>query len=347
MAAFADKIYEAVTEQLGSPVPRFAGNSILLTLRVRDEERPRIERLQRYESRALYQEILIINPGQADQEHLLEALTWCLLNRYAMTRQALIRREVEPVECPEWLSMGLAQTLFPLSKNRNRRLLTRSFSRQPLHSVEEILAWTRLPDHRPVTHAQCELQFQWLVYENADFLFVCLERLSAERGLGANWVKEQCGLWSDRQFMMRRDVWVAKEVLPHVALRAYQAEDIRKLQSLLNLELPLFDLFYEYSAQETRSLFDLIQTLPTVQSRETLFLLERELNRLNAGKSGPLHAWSNAFTDFLYEVRSEEDAPAHLRRHVKRLQQFEQERRELMGEWLNQDRYLDTFEMGE
>lgn len=344
VATFAGKVQKDVAKQLGAPIPRFSGNPVLLTLRTQAGTWPRVDRFQTYEHRSLQQEILIINPARVDQEQLLEAITWCLVNRYGIIRQPAEHREENPVDCPEWLSAGVSQLLFPLSKHRNRRLLTQILPGQSIHAIEHILEWIRLPDHRAVTHAECAAHVQWLITEDAEFLAHALQRLSAGGGLGLDWVQAQCGAGSVRELMMRRDLWLARDLFSYIDLAPYQAEDLRNLQSLMNLERPLFGLFVDSEGSENLNLAALIRSLPASPGYETLRLLERELGKLNAGKFGDLHVWSGKFIQFLDEILSSESVAGRGEDWLGQMQALEQERRELMSAWLEQDRYLDTFE---
>ena len=88
----------------------------------------------------------------------------------------------------------------------------------------------------------------------------------------------------------------------------------------------------------------LIRSLPASPGYETLRLLERELGKLNAGKFGDLHVWSRKFIQFLDEILLSESVAGRGEDWLGQMQALEQERRELMSAWLEQDRYLDTFE---
>ena len=213
-ATFADKIRKAVAKRMSKSVPVFALNPILITLVDQRDAPPRVERRQRYALRTLEQEIRVLGPATVDQEQLLEAITWCLVNRHAVYLQSEAERTRAPVECPEWLSTGLAQNLFPETRTRNRSMLQRLMGHSDLMSIDELMAWNKLPTQRPVPRAECELLVSWLRSNSDTILYdICLH-LSKGNDVGREWVADQFGVFGRRDVLKAYDVWRAHEVMP-------------------------------------------------------------------------------------------------------------------------------------
>jgi len=346
IATFADRVKEALVNRVGMAVPEFSRNPILLTLREMDGT-SRVQRFQQYANRALQQEVLVIRPAHADQEQVLEAIIWCLLNRYGFLLQGEEERERVGVEVPEWLSMGVGQSLFHLSRVRNRQLLQPLVPVRKFHSVEDMLSWIRLPNQRPVTHAECEMLWQWLQVSDHEVLSTLIQRVAQGEELSEAWLMGVTGSLSSRDVAMNRDLWLAQKLLPHLSPRPYNVHDIGKLQTLLNLELPIFDLFFESHPVQRRTIPGLLQRLPEESAQETLAILGRELGRLNTGKLGPMSSWLASFTTLLGDATSQPvlTSDAEVKTLLLRWQELEHKRSGLMSYWLNQDRYLDQFDI--
>ena len=132
VATFADKILKAISEDFGGLPGRFNA-PVKIVLLDRDSS-PRVDRVQGYRDQTLTQVIRLSGVNEIDQELVLEVVTWCLLNRYALEYQPEQVREVSPVEMPQWVSMGVGQCLFSLTQNRNKQLLQQKLS-SPFHFV--------------------------------------------------------------------------------------------------------------------------------------------------------------------------------------------------------------------
>ncbi|HSA19086.1 MAG TPA: hypothetical protein P5327_11965 [Kiritimatiellia bacterium] len=153
---------------LGQPIPFSRNQPIVLAARSDAAAPGRAVGIQGWTDRGLVQKLEITNVERLDQEDLLEALCGLLVNRYLAARQPSSARHAALAEAPAWLSVGLAQNLYPSLRARNGRLALKRWEEGAPLSVSDLLALRFLPAGRWSEKAFCGVFADWLFSSPAD-----------------------------------------------------------------------------------------------------------------------------------------------------------------------------------
>ena len=112
----------------------------------------------RYEG-TLVQKIWIWDVDSMDPEDFLEACSWAVLNRYLNDRR---RPGSTPHQVPDWLAVGMAQSIYDPVKIRNGRVISDLILEGPLPSLDQVLRWNYLPQGRWAEKAVSAFLVKWL-----------------------------------------------------------------------------------------------------------------------------------------------------------------------------------------
>lgn len=217
LAIAAEEIANLLESLLGQPIPLTRNQPIILSVR-EDDRVPRgsVTRLQGWTEQGLTQKLAVLNPRLMDQEDVLEALSWLLLNRYAIALQSPGERKARLAEFPDWLATGLAQNLYPALRSRNNRLVLAQWNEDRALSFEEIAALTHLPAGRWSEKVYCGAAVEWWRGQaDPSFWEALFRRLAAHEPAEAGWFadisrrslrdqEKEWELWMARQSQVRR-----------------------------------------------------------------------------------------------------------------------------------------------
>lgn len=217
-----------------------------------------ILRMQGWVDGRIKQRLVIHEPEKADQEEILEGLCWLLLNDYAALRIEPAERTASLVKAPDWLAVGLAQNLYPLSRERNSRLVLAHWDTLP--SVQQILSFDVLPEGRWLEKAACGLFVDWLraMPQSIGVFDELFDRMAAGHRADSGWFAKTIGQGaSARDLEKEWDLWIAGQKLIRWQLGELTPDRLQKLK--------------EYSTIHTRDAgFLVTETLPAVLTMDDL-----------------------------------------------------------------------------
>lgn len=163
-----------------------------------------------------------------DYEDLLAA--WCRLAMVSLVDHARGRRGPfgETPRVPQWLAVGLAQTLDPALCARNRRVLHAAMPQSHPPEVSPVLSWENLPERWYQTRALCGMTVLWLdaLKPQGESWRMMIDRLAAGEPVTASWVaislagvdpgvalEERWGTWLKRQERVVQDLGSVSSVI--------------------------------------------------------------------------------------------------------------------------------------
>ena len=107
------------------------------------------------------QQLVVVRPEVVTEEALLEGFVQVLLNRYVVHARTKRSPAIEDIVVPDWLTVGVAQSLNPRLRNRNRTYVRDRWRNERPPTVADILSWQTLPPRRTGEKAACGLFLQW------------------------------------------------------------------------------------------------------------------------------------------------------------------------------------------
>ncbi|HMO03966.1 MAG TPA: hypothetical protein PKC67_02235 [Kiritimatiellia bacterium] len=242
IAVWAESVRERFMGWVGSPLPHGRAYPVVITASLRAEEPGgRVLRaLDRASDGSLRQELTMVNPADMDQEDVLEALSWLLAHRWVVVRMAERSRNV-PV-LPDWLTVGIAQNLYPELRVRNYGEVVAMEQAGSYHPAATVFDMRFLPPGRWPEKARAGLVVAWLseTIGPERLLASCAERVVVGLPVDVAFIQELAGLPDPRSVNMAWDVWMARQdrrFMPGV-----QATDPEAIARVVALPAEMFGL---------------------------------------------------------------------------------------------------------
>jgi hypothetical protein len=223
IAVWAESARERLSEWAGAPIPGERSYPIVISALLRtNEPNGRVLKAQDVtEDGFLRQEITMINPAAMDQEDVLEAVCWLLLNRWIQLRQPAAERIKNPGAYPDWFAVGVAQNLYPELRERNHREVREREASGDRVSAASVFEQVYLPPGRWPEKARAGLVTAWLaeVLTPTDLLGKTSAHMASGGKLDAELFAYLLRLPDGRSVNMGWDVWMArmdKRLIPGV-----------------------------------------------------------------------------------------------------------------------------------
>lgn len=203
LSSWVEKVAGKLESVVGSPLPFQRREMIRFTAR-RDETSAsgRVQLGQKLMDGLLQQRVGLENPERLDEESVLEGFMAVLLYRYVIAEYQATGSFGQPV-VPDWFTVGMAQSLQPGLRDRNKRFVVDQWEAGEGHRVAEITEWISLPAGRVTQKADCGLLVDWLqkpIREQVGWQ-AAWQRLAAGQVLDVEWVRNDL-----LQLMDARDV---------------------------------------------------------------------------------------------------------------------------------------------
>jgi len=239
LAAAAEDVAERIEALVGRRLPFQRGETLQLSIRFAEQApRPQVVKAQGWVDRQLAQKLVVVNPGSADQEDVLEGLCWLMLNRYVVARQDVEARSKRLGTVPDWLAAGVAQSLFISLRARNSHVVLKRWQRGEAMELEDLLALEYLPDGRWAEKAFCGAAVDWLAeLPRANELFAAmLDRRARRELITADWLGQRItGSAQAREAEKAWSLWIAQQSNVKRHLGGATEEDLYALGSLMKV----------------------------------------------------------------------------------------------------------------
>lgn len=306
LALAAEEAAERLASFLGMPIPTFRNQPIAIIAR-RDPERTQSEvrPVQGWTERHLTQKLYLVNPETGDQEDVLEALVWLLLNRFAIARQDPADRRRRPAEMPEWLAVGVAQNLYASFRARNIGLVLSRWRDGDGLALSQILALEYLPPGRWSEKAQCGVAVDWLssVAREHDLWEVLFDRVAKGGKIEPEWMADRLlGSGSARLLEKHRELWLARQLGIKRIGGTLGSDPLPALDALLTLHPREAGWSGSEPMPETLSLEQLIERRQEPWAPVLARWLTMKLQVLGLGEDVEFQRVLKAYSDFLEQL---------------------------------------------
>lgn len=231
LADWAEDILTRVESTVGMEVP-FDDVPIRL-IAVRDANRPvNAVPTEGWLDGFYQQKLFLVNPGQIDQERVLEGLTWLILNRIPASSQTARQRKNKLARFPPWLAVGISQHLYSSVRARNCDAAELSLAAGVLPDIKEILEWTDLGDVRSFRRGLCGVLAGWICnkLDKGNGWGPVIKELVSGKPINAEWFSKHIAPIDDPATTAEWHGWIVN-----------QASIIRSTASLPPSEVYVFD----------------------------------------------------------------------------------------------------------
>ncbi len=260
IAVWAESVRERLSEWVGAPIPGERSYPIVISAVLRTNELTGMV-LKAQDVTAdgfLRQEITMINPAEMDQEDVLEALCWLLLNRWIHVHQSTPERIRRPGVYPDWLTVGVAQNLYPELRERNHREVRAREAEGHQQPVSTIVEQIYMAPGRWPEKSRAGLVVAWLAdaLTPVQLITETAVRRANDGKLDADVIAQLLALPDTRSVNMAWDVWMArqdKRLIPGV-----MSSDHSGVSRVLELRPEMFGLITPTPLPEGRLTADML-----------------------------------------------------------------------------------------
>ena len=319
LVTWADQVAVKLEGVTALPLPFAKGEALRFSVKTdTNNTQGRIVKAQGWEAGLLSQKLVIINSSRTEQEDLLEGLCWLLLNRYVVNRQGSQQRETHLGTVPDWLSVGIAQHLYPSLRSRNIRAVLDRWRENEALPVRNVFQQEYLPDGRWIEKAVCALAVDWLTaWEQPDpFFEAVFNRLAENEPLTSEWFMQSGLVPAHREIELEKswDLWIARQQLLGQDLRSLSFKSLADLKTALVIRPADYGVFSnEVPSVVSPERLIRLRDQPWVPRLATRVSLK--IKSIGIGQSGDGQAVFHQFGRF-FDRLAEQTAP---RKGLKRL----------------------------
>jgi hypothetical protein len=258
LGIWAEEVQGRITSFMGRPVPLGRGQPVYIQLQEDPTKEPLAIPRQHIKNSYLTQQLLIVNFDEADQEDMLEALCQLLLSRYAMAAQPPSIRTERPAQVPSWFAVGIAQNMYPVLRERNRRLCVRWLKENRLEEIPDLMNQQFLPRGRMRVKVMCGLLVSWLQEaEQQDLVSAMPSAWARGETVDATWLSKHLlndPVLDEKLLAKQWRLWITRvrQAQSEFGGDIYGAVD--QLKARLNLQPKLLGVGYPVDGPDTISL---------------------------------------------------------------------------------------------
>ena len=217
VAQWTEEVARRLESLVGRSIPTKGMLPLEIVPRAEANAPARVIKSQGFVDGQVQQRLVMVNPGELDQEDLLEGFCWLLLNRYVIEEQTTTRRAAHLGTVPDWMSVGAAQTLYHELRSRNARMMLARWKLNQPFPLGAILSLQNLPGGRWNEKALSGLMVGWLAsLPEAQVRWTQMfARLESGRVIDDVWLAASAGFGSPRDMNKAWDVWLARQCVQH------------------------------------------------------------------------------------------------------------------------------------
>ena len=263
LADSAEDVAKKIEDMMGRRLPFQRGQTLQLSVRFQEDRPPvQVIKAQGWVDRQLAQKLVIVNPGTVDQEDVLEGLCWLMLNRFVVARQTFEERTKRLGTVPDWLSVGVAQSLYLSLRARDSQVVLKRWHREESLALADVLALEYMPSGRWAEKAFCGVAVDWLagLPRSGDVFGAIMDRRARGEKVSADWLAERvAGRPEVRAAEKEWDLWIAQQSNVKRHLGGATEEDVVALRSLMSVRPEEFGIITATNAPSEMSLAELVK----------------------------------------------------------------------------------------
>ena len=348
LARWAEDTAGRVDRAIGIPMPMKNRLVRIVSAPGSAEESGTVIKETRLSQGRIVQSLVLVDAPRVKGEELLEAFCQLLLDGHVVYRQGPESRRTALLSAPEWLAVGLAQSLHPALRERNTKMVRAQLQDKRLPSFSDILDWAWVPGQMWSEKAACATAFGWLA--SLPDSRVGFEKIFARcahgQPLSPAWMASEvvhCGSVGNLnegwvQWVQRQDRIVQD-------LGALSYDLVEKFMTRLAVDRDDLGAAARSDMPESIPLRDLIALRDVPQVRDLARRKQHDLEVMSIGKAPEFGALASAYCRFFEELA----APRSGFRLRGDLRKAEQALAQLESRLRAAKEYLDSAErrMGE
>ncbi|MDY0150163.1 MAG: hypothetical protein RBT03_08765 [Kiritimatiellia bacterium] len=223
LADWAAKIESAT----GQPLPMRRDQVLGVLVQSSSSPDTPLLKMQGWDGGHFYQRLVVPGRYRLNNEDMMEASSWLLLNRYAAEYTPPAQRAGMGATMPEWISAGLIQNTQAALRSRNRDWIARDLADGRRMSLSKIVRQDTLPPGRWREKAYAAAAVEFLFPAGAPPLWTTLFRAVGQRQpIDPAWLRQNCPVLAGQH---PETAW-QEHLAQHARTRTIEAWSDRGLQ---------------------------------------------------------------------------------------------------------------------
>lgn len=189
-----------VEAKTGMPLPMRRDQMLGVIVQSASSPDTQILKVQGWDDGHFYQRLVVPGRFRLDEEDLLEAACWLLLNRYAAEYTPAGQRTGMGAAVPDWISTGLAQDSQASLRSRNRDWIARELAENRVMPLAQVIKQEQLPPGRWREKAYAAAAVEFLFPAGDLQAWAALSQaVGTRQAIDATWLRRTCAVLRDRK----------------------------------------------------------------------------------------------------------------------------------------------------
>jgi hypothetical protein len=261
MIVWMEDVAEMVAEFIGQPLFFRKHEPVRVLFREEpDQPAGAVLAVQDFSEGLLQQRLVLVNETRLDQEDLLNAFVWLLMNRCVIERQSRAQRLAHRGAFPAWVGVGVAQNLYPVVRQRNDRSLYRAWLEGQDVNPLRLEAITMAADATGYEKALAGSMVAWMMSRPGGgqrLAQLADEYRDGERSPSWNWW-QWLGFEDERAMVEAWDLWIGSRGQLISGRTQADRGDLDALDQALTLAPGMVVVLTGYELESAPTLEDLI-----------------------------------------------------------------------------------------
>ncbi len=182
-----------VEQTTGMPLPLRRDQVLGVLVQSTSAPDARVLKVQGWDDGRFYQRLVAPSALRLDEEDLLEAAVWLLLNRYAAEYTAPAQRAGMGATAPDWIASGLAQNTQPALRSRNQEWIARELAAGRVLPLAQVVRQELLPPGRwrEKAYAAAAVEFLFPAGDAQAWATLC-QAIGTRQAVDSAWLRRNC-----------------------------------------------------------------------------------------------------------------------------------------------------------
>lgn len=189
-----------VEAKTGMPLPMRREQVLGVLVQSSSSPGAQMLKVQGWDGGNFYQRLVVPGVFRLDEEDLMEAVCWLLLNRYAAEYTPAAQRTGMGAAVPDWVSVGVAQSTQAALRSRNRDWIARESAENRVLSLAQVVKLESLPSGRWREKAYAAAAVEFLFPDGDLTAWAMLAKaVGTRQAIDAAWLRKNCAALRDRK----------------------------------------------------------------------------------------------------------------------------------------------------
>lgn len=189
-----------VEAKTGMPLPMRRDQVLGVMVQGSSSPGAQMLKVQGWDGGNFYQRLVAPGVFRLDEEDLMEAACWLLLNRYAAEYTPEAQRVGMGAAVPDWISVGVAQNTQAALRSRNRDWIARELGENRAMPLAQVVKLESLPPGRWREKAYAAAAVEFLFPDGNLGAWAALAKaVGTRQAIDAAWLRKNCAALRDRK----------------------------------------------------------------------------------------------------------------------------------------------------